>query len=94
MFGGHNISFPHISSLYEAHIIFLQVLSMLNLYVLFSSPKNCTDLWQKFFNGFAYQKPCDVPLTNYEDFAHEAAHDIPDDKVYLICVCFKLCVEI
>lgn len=39
-------------------------------------PKNCSELWQKFYDSFAYRDPCDIDVSVYDEFISAAKHDI------------------
>ena len=39
-------------------------------------PKNCSELWQKFYSVFAYKDPCDFDVNSYDEFIQAARHKI------------------
>ncbi|XP_033119848.1 ADP-ribosyl cyclase/cyclic ADP-ribose hydrolase 2-like isoform X2 [Anneissia japonica] len=42
--------------------------------------KNCTKIWEKFFNSFAHRDPCNVSSEHYEDFLQASKTTIPRNK--------------
>jgi len=39
-------------------------------------PKNCSELWQKFYSSFAYKSACDFDINSYDEFLRAARHNI------------------
>ncbi|XP_021355082.1 ADP-ribosyl cyclase/cyclic ADP-ribose hydrolase-like [Mizuhopecten yessoensis] len=45
-----------------------------------SEPKNCTQLWELFLQGLAYQAPCNTSQDGFRPFLDAAHHTTPRDK--------------
>ncbi|XP_038049946.1 ADP-ribosyl cyclase/cyclic ADP-ribose hydrolase-like [Patiria miniata] len=42
--------------------------------------KNCTLLWELFYNAFVYRDACNVTMEDYKEFVEEAAVEIPANR--------------
>ena len=61
------------------------------LYSHYYRPKNCSELWLKFYSSFAYKGACDFDINSYDEFIRAARHNVSAlNKVRSAMLCFSM----